>query len=225
MNIPVGAAPPRKREPTTTISKAAHRRHEYSRRSGTAAKALATHHPQPVAAVPLATKESTIAAIDTPQQPMNSPPSQRSHALRIGRFSEAARVYLVTTVTHERKPLFTDFWLARQLIRELRKADNSGACKTLAFVVMPDHLHWLFQLSDKKPLPKVVGQVKAGASAAINQEQGTPGVPRWQKGFHDRALRCEEDLRALARYVVANPVRAGIVQRVGSYPHWDAIWL
>jgi hypothetical protein len=29
----------------------------------------------------------------------------------------------------------------------------------------------------------------------------------------------------LARYVVANPVRAGLVQRVGQYPHWDAIWL
>jgi REP element-mobilizing transposase RayT len=149
---------------------------------------------------------------------------QRAHALRIGRFSESSRVYLVTTVTHERQPLFADFWLARLAICELRKADNNGASKTLAFVVMPDHLHWLFELADQ-PLPKVVGQVKAGVSAAINQVHGTPGVQRWQKGFHDRALRREEDLPAVARYVVANPVRAGIVQRVGSYSHWDAIWL
>jgi len=47
----------------------------------------------------------------------------------------------------------------------------------------------------------------------------------WQPGFHDHALRKEEDVRAVARYVVANPLRAGLVQRIGDYPHWNAIWL
>ncbi len=47
----------------------------------------------------------------------------------------------------------------------------------------------------------------------------------WQKGFHDHAIREEEDLRAVARYVVANPVRAGLVQSVRDYPHWDARWV
>lgn len=47
----------------------------------------------------------------------------------------------------------------------------------------------------------------------------------WQAGYHDRALRREEDLRSVARYVVANPVRAGLVSRVGEYSHWDAIWV
>jgi hypothetical protein len=35
----------------------------------------------------------------------------------------------------------------------------------------------------------------------------------------------EEDLAQIARYVVLNPVRAGLVRRVGDYPHWDAAWL
>jgi hypothetical protein len=47
----------------------------------------------------------------------------------------------------------------------------------------------------------------------------------WQKGFHDRAIRREEDLRAVARYIIANPLRAGLVRRVHDYPLWDAIWL
>lgn len=47
----------------------------------------------------------------------------------------------------------------------------------------------------------------------------------WQRGFHDRALRQEEDLIATARYVVANPLRAGLVDRIGDYPWWDAVWL
>jgi putative transposase len=38
-------------------------------------------------------------------------------------------------------------------------------------------------------------------------------------------VRKEDDLVGLARYLVANPLRAGLVQRIGEYPHWDAVWL
>jgi len=34
--------------------------------------------------------------------------------------------------------------------------------------------------------------------------------------------RIFDDLR-LARYIVANPLRAGLVASVRAYPHWDAI--
>ena len=47
----------------------------------------------------------------------------------------------------------------------------------------------------------------------------------WQQGFHDRALRREDDLVKVARYVVANPLRAGLVRKYGDYPLWDAIWV
>jgi len=47
----------------------------------------------------------------------------------------------------------------------------------------------------------------------------------WQPGFRDRALRRESELLPVARYVVANPLRAGLVKRLGDYPHWDAMWL
>lgn len=38
-------------------------------------------------------------------------------------------------------------------------------------------------------------------------------------------MRREDDLRAAARYIIMNPVRAGLVEKVGDYPLWDAIWL
>ncbi|BAU72594.1 Transposase [Metapseudomonas furukawaii] len=47
----------------------------------------------------------------------------------------------------------------------------------------------------------------------------------WQKGFHDHALRSDEDVKTVARYVVANPLRAGLVERLADYPFWNAIWL
>jgi hypothetical protein len=32
-------------------------------------------------------------------------------------------------------------------------------------------------------------------------------------------------LQSVARYIVANPVRAGLVRRVQDYPLWDALWV
>jgi REP element-mobilizing transposase RayT len=66
---------------------------------------------------------------------------------------------------------------------------------------------------------------KSLTAREINQLHGTSGTDVWQPGFHDRALRTEDDLPAHARYIVANPMRARIVRHVSEYPFWDAIWL
>lgn len=137
--------------------------------------------------------------------------------LRTGRYSQPGQVYLVTTVTRERQAVFADFAAARLLVGVLRAESALGSCVTLAFVVMPDHLHWLLQL-ERDSLSALVGRVKSISAKRL-------GRPVWQAGFHDRALRREEDLQAAARYLVANPLRAGLVTRVGLYPHWDAVWL
>ena len=41
----------------------------------------------------------------------------------------------------------------------------------------------------------------------------------WQEGYHDRVLRPEDDVRLYARYVLQNPVRAGLVEDVSTYKH------
>jgi hypothetical protein len=38
-------------------------------------------------------------------------------------------------------------------------------------------------------------------------------------------LRADEDLRVVARYIVANPLRAHLVKRIADYPFWNAVWL
>lgn len=147
-----------------------------------------------------------------------------SSALRRGRYSEPGRIYLVTTVTRARERVFADFVLARLAIAQMRQITACGGCHTLAFVLMPDHLHWLIQLSECD-LSRLVGRFKANSARWVNRQRNTPGFPVWQQGFHDHAVRRDEDLIALARYVVANPLRAGLAARPGDYPHWDAIWL
>ena len=141
-----------------------------------------------------------------------------SHRLRIGRHSQAGQVYLLTMVTLNRQAVFAEFQAARCLIRTLHAEDRLGRARTWAYVLMPDHLHWLMQLGEHVDLARCVQGVKSLVSRQLGQTV-------WQPGFHDRAMRKEEDLQALARYIVANPLRAGLVKRVGDYPHWDAMWL
>ena len=138
--------------------------------------------------------------------------------LRRGRYSEADRVYLLTMVSIDRAVVFADFSMARAAVRAMHQPSVAASAETLAFVVMPDHVHWLVRLREGTTLGEAVRRFKAKTTLAL-------GVRFWQRGYHDRALRRDDDLAAVARYVVANPVRAGLVCRVGDYPHWDAVWL
>ena len=141
-----------------------------------------------------------------------------SRNLRRGRFSQAGQIYLLTMVGVGRSPVFEDFFAARCVVRAMHEPSVVSVAETLAFVVMPDHVHWLVQLKDGARLGDVVRRLKARVTMVL-------GAPVWQRGFHDHALRKEEDVAGTARYVVANPVRAGLVRRVGDYPHWDAVWV
>ncbi len=154
----------------------------------------------------------------------SSPFAHRSHALRLGRFSEPGRAYLLTAITHERLPVFNDWQAARLLIAEMRDAHEAKAVESLAWVLMPDHLHWLVVLGGI-PLHTLMQRIKSRSAIAINKATHARSGKLWQKGFHDRALRQEEDLPSVARYIVANPLRAGLVKRLGDYPFWDATWL
>ena len=145
--------------------------------------------------------------------------------LRKGRHSEPGRSYFITAVLAEReKSYFVDFFCTRCVVAEMRTLNDSGVVVSQAWVVMPDHIHWLFQLGDSLPLSVVVKHFKARSALRINRHLNRQG-PLWQKAYYDHAIRKEEDLRQIARYIVANPLRAGLVENVGDYPHWDAIWL
>ncbi len=94
---------------------------------------------------------------------------------------------------------------------------------SLAWVLMPDHLHWLVTV-DSIDLSEVVRVFKGKTGFVLNKRLTRQGA-FWQRGFYDHAIRKEEDIRAAARYIVANPLRAGLVEHISDYPHWDAIWL
>ena len=141
-----------------------------------------------------------------------------------GRFSEANRIYFITTVTHNRRKIFNNFNSARIVVKSMQELNDCGYVDSLSWVVMPDHLHWLIQLSDEHTLEEVVKRLKAQSAHSINRHLNNSG-PVWQRSYFDRCLRKEEDVKGVSRYIVANPLRAGLVKEIGDYPHWDAAWL
>ena len=140
-----------------------------------------------------------------------------------GRHSESGRIYLLTTVTEQRRPIFRDFHLGRLVVNQLRHAHDEGIANSIAWVVMPDHCHWLVELHSKT-LGELMCRIKSRSSVAVN-EAAQSRTRLWQKGYHDRVLRKEDDLKAAARYLIKNPIRAQLTTRIGDYPLWDACWV
>ena len=150
-------------------------------------------------------------------------PKNGYSALRKGRVSIPGHCYLITTVTYRRRPWFLEFQLGCTLAREIQRLEHGNELNSLAWVIMPDHLHFLLTLEDT-PLSTVINRLKGRSARYINQILAQQG-PIWQSGYHDHALRKDEDLKAAARYIIANPLRAGLVGSVKNYPFWNAAWL
>ena len=134
---------------------------------------------------------------------------------------DSRRIYLISFITIKRARLFDELLLARMVVRHLKKQEHAN---TLAYVVMPDHVHWLLQITGDSSLESVVRSAKTDSARSINTFYGRTGRV-WQEGFHNHRVRRGDDLKYIARYLVSNPVRAGLAKSVREYAHWDAIWL
>lgn len=143
--------------------------------------------------------------------------------LRHGRYSETGAYYAVTVVSLHRRRIFNDPALAAVVSGEIACAAESGCIATQAWVVMPDHVHWLLA-PRSGVLSRHMQAFKSRSAIAINRLRGMQG-PVWQSGYYDHRLRSEEDLLAQARYIVANPLRRGLVERIEQYPHWGCAWV
>jgi len=114
--------------------------------------------------------------------------------------------------------------VASDAARWLSASSGWSDANLLAWVLMPDHWHGLVELAEGGCLSTSIGQCKGRSARALHLCHPWLG-PIWSRGFHERALRKSDDVASAARYVVMNPVRAGLTRNVREYPFWDAVWL
>ena len=142
-----------------------------------------------------------------------------------GRHSETGRIYFITTILANREArIFNDLVCGRKVVLEMKRLHDENQVNSLAWVIMPDHLHWLFQLEDQQQLSNILQLFKGRSARSINIHLQRKGSI-WQKAYYDHALRKEEDIKQVARYIIANPLRSGLVNEINNYSLWDACWL
>ncbi|MEQ1761015.1 MAG: transposase [Vicinamibacterales bacterium] len=124
--------------------------------------------------------------------------------------------YFLTLCTHRRASAFRSPDVVQRTLLEFFRTSHYASFAVLAYCFMPDHLHLLVEgtsaWSDLQAFVTVAKRCSGTAHAAIH------GTPLWQEGYHERVLRPTDDPRAIARYILENPVRAGLVQSPTAYP-------
>jgi putative transposase len=129
-------------------------------------------------------------------------------------YSLSGPVFHCRFAVARRVAAFTDARAAKIVVDALRYHHETTA-HVLAFCVMPDHVHVLLSLrSQARSLSRWVGDVKRWVTRQT-AEHGLGLV--WQKGFFERVLRSNEDVLITARYIVENPVRAGLIIDARDY--------
>jgi REP element-mobilizing transposase RayT len=98
----------------------------------------------------------------------------------------------------------------------------------LAYVVMPSHLHWVFQplpawsqqLIDegecRTPREVIMHSLKSFTGLVCNRWLQRQGA-FWQDESYDHWVRDEEELYRIIDYVEQNPVKAGLVSRASEW--------
>ena len=126
-------------------------------------------------------------------------------------------LYFVTFNTHKRACVLDSV----ALHEAFRAYCGEGVRRGIGigrYVVMPDHIHVFIRLPPEGPtLAKWIQGLKAVLGRVLKAAEIQ--VPHWQEGFFDHILRSDESYSEKWRYVMENPVRAGLVEDAMNWPY------
>src|SRR6476620_4063273 len=124
-------------------------------------------------------------------------------------------IIYVTVVTKERKTILANHAAHAALVDAW-----TTACKWVVgrYVVMPDHVH-LFCAPGLQVIEPLMNWVAFWKSNSARTWPRPEDAPIWQRHFWDIQLRRGESYEEKWEYVLANPVRAGLVARGEDWPY------
>ncbi len=124
--------------------------------------------------------------------------------------------YFLTLCTGRRQPWFRDADTARSVIAQLLRYAGVLGFDVIAYCVMPDHVHALVEgRTDHADLRLFVHRWKRSTGFEWRRRSSHP---LWQEGYFDYILRDEDATAGIVRYIVGNPLRAGLVEQIADYP-------
>jgi putative transposase len=104
---------------------------------------------------------------------------------------------------------------ASEILQTVIHRHERGLWYAHLFLLMPDHAHGIFSFpQDGDAMEKIVEDWKRWVARTTDV--------KWHRGFFDHRLRRDESFSEKANYVLANPVRAGLVTR---WEDWLHLWM
>ncbi len=135
--------------------------------------------------------------------------------LPASRYLELGSVWHVTIGTARRTPVFGDHDLARAVVVAMAERCATRGASLEVYCLMPDHAHLVVKIGGAE-LVEVIGDVKSRTTRVWWAHGGAGAL--WQRSFYDRGMRTMTEFDETVRYVVENPVRAGLVEDWRAYP-------
>ena len=127
-----------------------------------------------------------------------------------------AHRYFLTWCCFERQPLFCERLVVDQAIAQILRACEPSGIAIVAYCFMPDHLHMLVEgvdpCADGRRFFRLAKQYAGYGHAQVF------GGRLWQRYGYEHVVRGTQTSRAVARYLLENPVRAGLATAVGDWP-------
>ena len=125
--------------------------------------------------------------------------------------------YSLRFCTNRRARVFCEAKRVTLVLSQIVRAASECDIAVVAYCFMPDHLHLLVQgQTDSSDCKRFIARAKQYSGFYYWREFGQQ---LWQRYGFERVLREDETTEVVARYIVENPMRAGLVERVDEYPY------
>ena len=124
--------------------------------------------------------------------------------------------YSLTYCTIQRRKTFTTQEVVSLVLAQISRTATENQFDIIVYCFMPDHLHLLVEGTSRQLRRQAVYRATEAVpgyyySAAYHEKL-------WQRYGFEHVLRDDEITMVVAKYILENPIRAGLVERVEDYP-------
>ena len=157
-------------------------------------------------------REAVLATRREQRVPWHGPPH----------FSADSGYYLMTSACYEHHPVIgkSPARMA-EFEQALLEATCESALTLFAWVVLPNHYHFLVRAADLPRLLRRLEKLHGATSFRWNREDGVRGRKVWHRAA-ETEIKSEGHYWATMNYVLHNAVRHGYVNRWQDWPYSNA---
>lgn len=143
------------------------------------------------------------------------------------RVRASGAMYFFTVVAFQRQPILTTEPVRIALREAIEQVRQERPFSILAWVLLPDHLHCIWQLPEGdsdyssrwSTIKRLATQAAPPSTALAESKHHRREGALWQRRFWEHLIRDDSDYAAHFDYIHWNHVKHGLVSRVRDWPY------